>query len=192
MKIAVVALMLLASMVIHAADGKLKAGVFEPPRVAPDFSLDGSDGRALTLSRYRGKVVILGFGFSHCAYVCPITLSTLARLRKKLGAGGQDVQVVYVTVDPERDSPERLRTYLEGFDPAFIGATGTAGQLERIRQAYGVTAVKKTMGASAADYYIDHSSFLYLIDREGSLRALMPYGHSADDFAHDVAILLKR
>ena len=182
-------LLLVVAGIAHAADGTLKAGVFEPPRVAPDFSLSGSDGRELQLSRYRGKVVLLGFGFSHCAYVCPTTLATLAKARKKLGAGASDLQVVYVTVDPERDYPERLRTYLSNFDPAFIGATGTAEQLGQVRQAYGITATRKVVGN---DYYVDHSSFVYLIDREGRLRALMPYGHSADDFAHDAAILLKK
>ena len=147
------------------------------------------DGSELTLSRYRGKVVLLGFGFSSCAYVCPTTLSTLARAQKKLGALGKDLQVVYVTVDPERDTPDRLRAYLASFDPRFVGATGTPDALGKVRQAYGITAVRQAAGS---DYYFDHSSFVYLIDREGRLRALMPYGHGADDFAHDAAILLKR
>jgi protein SCO1/2 len=190
MKAAAFALVLLTTGV-HAADGKLKAGVFDPPRQAPDFSLRGSDGNELKLSRYRGKVVLLGFGFTSCASVCPITLSTLAKAQKKLGPGGRDLQVVYVTVDPERDSPEKMRSYLSAFDASFIGATGTAEQLGNVRQAYGVTATK-VKGTGPADYSVDHSSFVYLIDRAGSLRALMPYGHSADDFAHDVAILLKK
>ena len=159
----------------------LKGGVFDPPRAAPDFSLDGSDGRALELSRYRGRVVALGFGFTHCEYVCPTTLSTLAKARKKLGAAGKDVQVVYVTVDPERDSPEQMRGYLAGFDPSFIGATGAPDRLKKVREEYGIVASGK-----------DHSSFVYLIDRAGKLRALMPYGHSAEDIAHDMAVLLKQ
>ena len=186
---ALVAFALFAAAV-HAADGKLKAGVFDPPRAAPDFSLSGSDGAELKLSRYRGKVVVLGFGFSHCAYVCPTTLATLAKAHKKLGPGGKDLQVVYVTVDPERDNPERLRTYLASFDPAFVGATGSSEQLGKVRQAYGITATKKAMPSDPNDYYVDHSSFVYLIDREGRICAMMPYGHSADDFAHDFAILL--
>ena len=190
MKLAAFALILLATAV-HAADGKLKAGVFDPPRQAPDFSLSGSNGDELTLSRYRGKVVLLGFGFTSCAYVCPTTLSTLAKARKKLGSSGNDLQVVYVTVDPERDNPEKMRSYLSSFDASFIGATGTPEALGNVRRAYGVVATKVN-GKDTADYSIDHSSFVYLIDREGSLRALMPYGHSADDFAHDVAILLKK
>lgn len=186
---------LLTSMLIagavHAADGKLKAGVFDPPRMAPDFSLDGSHGGHLKLSDYRGKVVALGFGFSHCPEICPTTLDRLAKARKRLGAAGKGLQVVYVTVDPERDSAERLRTYLTAFDPGFVGGTGTPEQLGKVRRDYGIVAAKK-LGKDPATYAVDHSSFVYLVDREGRLRALMPYGRSADDFAHDIAILLEK
>ena len=163
-----------------AAQDQLKAGVFDPPRAAPDFTLEGSDGTQLRLSRYRGKVVVLGFGFTHCPEICPTTLATLAKARRKLGAAGADVQVVYVTVDPERDGPEQMRSYLANFDPGFIGGSGTPAQLGKVRQEYGIAGGK------------DHSTFVYLIDRQGSLRALSPYGRGADDIAHDVAILLKK
>ena len=174
----------------HGAEARLKSGVFEPPRMAPEFSLQGSDGSALQLARYRGKVVVLGFGFSHCEEVCPLTLARLAKAQKQLGPAGRDMQVVYVTVDPERDSPERLRTYLTSFDPSFVGATGTPDQLGQVREDYGIVAAKK-LGKDPSRYAVDHSSFVYLIDREGRLRAMVPYGRSAEDIAHDVAILLK-
>jgi len=172
-----------------ADDTTLKAGVFSPPRAAPDFSLGGSDGKELKLSRYRGKVVILGFGFSSCPDVCPTTLATLAQARKKLGAEGGDLQVVYITVDPERDDAGRLRTYLAAFDPTFIGGTGTPEQLTAVRDEYGILATRTPLGAS---YGFSHSSYTYLIDRAGDLRALMPYGHSPDDYVHDVKALLKQ
>ncbi len=183
-KVALLAAALLACSV-HAADGTLRAGVFDPPRAAPDFSLSGSDGNELNMSRYRGKVVLLGFGYSHCAAVCPITLATLAQAHKKLGATGKDLQVVYVTVDPERDSPARLREFLGHFDPSFVGGTGAPQALAAVREAYGISATRLANG-------FDHSSFIYLIDREGKIRAMMPYGHGADDYAHDVAILLRK
>ena len=107
----------------------LKAGVFTPPRQAPDFSLGGSAGAELKLSRYRGKVVALAFGFTSCTNVCPVTLAVLAEARRKLGTEGTDVQVVYVTVDPERDDAKRLREYLANFDSTFVGGTGNAEQL---------------------------------------------------------------
>ena len=182
---------ILAAGVAHAADGKLKSGVFDPPRRAPEFALAGSDGNELRLERFRGKVVALGFGFSHCPEVCPTTLATLAKARRKLGADAPGMQVVYVTVDPERDSPERLRSYLSSFDPSFVGATGKPEELAKVRDAYGIVATRK-LGKDPARYAVDHSSFVYLIDRAGGLRALVPYGRSADDIAHDVAILLKK
>jgi protein SCO1/2 len=166
----------------------MRAGVFDPPRAAPEFSLQGSDGSAVTLARQRGKAVLLTFGFTHCAAVCPTTLSTLAQARAQLGDKAQAVQVIYVTVDPERDDAARMRDYLAAFDPSFIGATGDPQVLADVRADYGVTAVREGTGP---DYAMAHTSSIFLIDRAGRLRALMPFGHDAADFAHDLAILLK-
>jgi protein SCO1/2 len=184
--------MLLACMLVpmtaQASDGDaLKAGVFNPPREAPDFSVRASDGAALALSHYRGKVVVLGFGYTHCPNVCPATLAVLALAHRKLGALGSQVQVIYLTVDPERDSAERLKQYLAAFDPTFLGGTGTAAQMAAVRTSYGVTAEKVGTGS---EYGIAHSSFIYLITRDGKLRALMPFGHKADDYVHDISMLL--
>jgi protein SCO1/2 len=165
----------------------LKAGVFNPARAAPDFSVRGSDGAALTLSHYRGKVVVLGFGYTHCPNVCPATLAVLAQAHRQLGALGSQVQIIYLTVDPERDSPERLKQFLAAFDPTFVGGTGSAAQMAAVRTSYGVTAEKVGTGR---DYGVAHSSFIYLITREGKLRALMPFGHKADDYVHDISMLL--
>ena len=175
---------------VHGADDKLKSGVFEPARVAPAFVLAGSDGNELRLDRFRGKVVILGFGFSHCPEVCPTTLAKLAKARKQMGAAASDVQVIYVTVDPERDTREQLRGYLALFDPTFIGGTGTPAQLAAVYKDYGITATRY-QGRAPGEYGFEHSTFVYLIDREGRLRAMAPYGKSADDIAHDATILLK-
>jgi protein SCO1/2 len=166
----------------------LKAGVFDPPRQAPDFSLASSTGHELKISQYRGKVVLLAFGFTSCTEVCPTTLNTFAVARRKLRSAAADVQVVYITVDPQRDVPARLAKYLGSFDPTFVGGTGTEDQLAAVRKNYGISAEKKTIGN---DYTYAHSSFTYLIDRTGRIRALMPYGHSPDDYANDLTILLK-
>jgi protein SCO1/2 len=165
----------------------LKAGVFEPPRAAPQFSLQSSSGGKLELHSYRGKVVILGFGFTWCTDVCPVTLATLAQARRKLGAAADEVQVVYITVDPARDNPARMKEYLHAFDPTFIGGTGEADELAAVRKDYGIVAEKHVKGSS---YSVAHSSFIYLIDRRGQLRALMPYGRGPDDYVHDLQILL--
>ena len=178
----------LAAAVNAADDANLKAGVFTPARDAPDFTLSGSDGAKLQLRDYRGKVVLLAFGFTSCPDVCPTTLAVLARARSQLGRDGNEVKVVYVTLDPERDDAKRMTKYLAAFDPTFIGGTGTADKLAAVRKEYGIAADKKPAGAG---YVVAHSSYTYLIDRAGKLRALMPYGHTAEDYVHDLRILLK-
>lgn len=179
---------MLASTATPAAEaGALKAGVFDPAREAPDFSVAGSDGTALSLGRYRGKVVLLGFGYTSCPNVCPATLAVLAQAHRNLGSLASQVQVIYLTVDPERDTPERLKQYLAAFDPTFVGGTGSAAQMAAVRASYGVTAEKHGTGG---DYAVAHSSFVYLIARDGKLRALMPFGHKAGDYVHDVSMLL--
>jgi len=164
----------------------LKAGVFDPPRLAPELSLPGSDGAEVTLARYRGKVVLMAFGYTSCVAVCPITLATLAEARKRLGPAAGAVQVIFVTVDPERENAAHMKDFLAEFDPSFVGATGTPDALAAVRQNYGVTAIRHGTGD---DYVMDHSSSIYLIDRAGKLRGLMPYGHDADDFVHDIKLL---
>ncbi len=178
------------STVAAAGDGNLIAGVFSPPRLAPDFSLQGSDGTTLKLSRYRGKVVLLSFGYTNCTEVCPVTLSILALAHRKLDTAAGDVQVVYITVDPERDGAVRMHQFLTAFDPSFVGGTGTSEQLAAVRRDYGISVGKKV--PVPGGYALSHSSFIYLIDRGGVLRALMPFGHSAEDFVHDVRLLLKK
>ncbi len=170
-----------------AAAPAFKAGVFDPPRLAPDFSLQGSNGQELRLSDYRGKVVLLAFGYSRCLSVCPITLHTFAQTLRQMGTAAAGVQVVYVTVDPQHDTPANLKAFVGNFDPRIIGGTGTEQQLAQVRKDYGVSATRIPDGNS---YMYDHSSFIYLIDRVGRIRALMPYGHPSDDFVHDLRVLL--
>ena len=166
----------------------LVAGAFDPPRDAPGFALEGSNGAEVTLAEHRGKVVLLTFGFTHCAAVCPTTLATLAQARTALGERADEVQAIFVTVDPERDSAEQMRGYLAAFDPTFVGATGDPAALSAVREAYGVTAEKEGTGR---DYAMAHTSSIFLIDRAGKLRGAMPFGHEAADFAHDIAVLLE-
>lgn len=165
----------------------MRAGAFYPPHQAPDFSLPGSDGSEVTLARYRGKVVLLTFGFTYCAAVCPTTLATLAQARSKLGDAADSVQVIFVTVDPARDDAAHMRDYLKAFGPGFIGATGAPEALAAVREKYGVTAIKRGAGS---DYAMDHTSSIFLIDRAGKLRAMMPFGHDPADFVHDIRRLL--
>jgi protein SCO1/2 len=191
------ALLSAASLALAGAPGiaanpsrpALKAGVLSPVMPAPQLKLSGSDGRPLELARYRGKVVLLAFGFSSCGEVCPITLATLAGARKKLGADAAQVQVVYVTVDPERDDAARMKKYLGAFDPTFVGGVGTRAEIDAAQKSYGISSTKN-MNPDGS-YTIGHSSSIYMIDRAGGLRAVMPYGHTVDDFVHDLKILLR-
>ena len=172
-----------------AAAPVLKAGVLSPAMAAPALDLAGTDGQPLGLERFRGKVVLLAFGFSNCGNVCPITLATLAGARKKLGAGAADVQVGYVTVDPERDDAAQMRKFLGSFDASFIGGVGTRAQIDAAQKNYGISSTKSVHADGG--YSIGHSSSIYLIDRAGRLTAVMPYGHPVDDFVHDLKILLR-
>lgn len=176
----------------HGAELNLKSGVFDPPHMAPDFRLPGSTGSEVSLQAYRGKVIALGFGFTHCPNVCPMTLAKLTQVRKNLGAQADDLQVIYLTVDPDRDTAERLREYLGNFDRSFIGVTGTAEQLTAVRQAYGVVANKAAAGDGSANYTVHHSTSIYLVDRTGHLQAMVPFGKTTDDIAHDIGVLLRQ
>ena len=179
-----------AAVAAQAETPELKAGTLSPALPAPPLALAGTDGRPLDLANYRGKVVLLAFGFSNCGEVCPITLATLAGARRKLGAEGAGVQVVYVTVDPERDTAAQMRKFLGAFDPTFVGGVGTRAEVDAAQQNYGISSMKKVNADGS--YTIGHSSSIYIIDRAGRLCAVMPYGHPVDDFVHDLKILLRR
>jgi protein SCO1/2 len=109
----------------------MRAGAFNPPHEAPEFALRGSDGSEVTLARYRGKVVLLSFGFTYCAAVCPTTLATLAQARSRLGEAADSVQVIFVTVDPERDNAAHMRDYLAAFDPGSSAPPATRTRWRR-------------------------------------------------------------
>lgn len=171
----------------------LKSGVFDPPRAAPEIVLPSSKGGDFKLSNYRGKVVVLEFGYTNCLDVCPVSLAALTQARQKIGkAAAADVQVVFITVDPARDTVARLRTYLAPFDPSFVGVTGSQQQINKLLKDYGISATKRMVDGSKTDYTMHHSSYLYFIDRAGMQRALMPFGRPADDMAHDLRLFLQR
>lgn len=188
-----VILALFAASVGNAStSAALKGGVFDPPRAAPDFTLPSSHGGQFTLASQRGKVVVLEFGFTHCLDVCPVSLAALTQARQKLGAAAADVQVVFITVDPARDTPARLRTYLAPFDPSFVGVTGSQAQIDALLKSYGISATKRPVEGSKTEYGMNHSSYLYFIDRQGRQRSMMPFGRPADDMAHDLKLLLQK
>lgn len=169
-----------------------RSGVLEPARPAPDFALTAPDGSEFRLSRQRGKVVALTFGYTFCPDVCPTTLAELAAAKGKLGDDARRFTVAFITVDPERDGPERLRTYTAAFDRSFVGLTGSPEQLAAVRQAYGVTAIKRIVAGTTASYLMDHSAFVYVIDADGRLRLMFPFGTSVENIAHDLRLIMRR
>ncbi len=184
--LALPAIALAVATSVAAAD--LRGGTFEPPRPAPDFALRAADGSVFRLTHHRGKVIALTFGYTRCPDVCPTILAELAQVRAHIGDAGKQVQVVYVTVDPDRDSPERIATYTRVFDRTFLGLSGSTEELERVWKAYGVSVTRRPLGES---YAVHHTAVVYLIDRRGRLRVLVPFGTAVGDIAHDVNALLR-
>lgn len=188
----VVTVLLVAGPLGAAPPGGFRGGVLDPPRPAADFTLQAHDG-AFRLSRQRGHVVALVFGYTFCPDVCPATLAELAQVRGRLEpAAAARLRVVFVTVDPERDDAARLRVYTQAFDRTFVGLTGTVSQLAAVQKAYGVIVKKHVAKGTSAAYLVDHSAFVYVIDGEGRLRLMLPFGTSIDTMTHDIGLLLGR
>jgi protein SCO1/2 len=173
-----------------SAGSPFKGGVLDPPHAAPDFALRASDGSTFRLRDQRGRAVVLVFGYTFCPDVCPLTLAEMVQVRAKLGDRASRVRVVFVTVDPERDTVDRLRAYVGAFDRSVLGLTGDPEALARVRRAYGVVAEKRTVPGTRAAYLIDHSALVYVVDPDGRLRLMFPFGTSIDDMAHDLGLLL--
>jgi protein SCO1/2 len=190
--VAVVGLTVLLSVSGEVAGaGTFRSGAFDPPRPAPDFALRSTSGAEFRLSRHRGKVVVLTFGYTNCADVCPTVLAELAQVRRRLGKAAQRVQVVYVSVDPERDTLERLNAYTQVFDKTFLGLTGSVDQLGPVWKAYGVSIVRRPVaGDGPGAYLVHHTASLHLIDGAGRLRVMAPFGTPVDDVLHDIRALL--
>lgn len=156
---------------------------------ARDFSLTDASGKRRSLSEFRGKVVAVFFGFAQCPDVCPTTLSDLAQIKEKLGADGERLQVVFITVDPQRDTPEILGSYVSSFDPSFIGLTGTADEISATAREFKVF-FQKVPGKTETSYTIDHTAGSYVFDKEGRVRLFVRHAATADAIAADVKQLL--
>jgi protein SCO1/2 len=153
------------------------------------LALAGHDGRARTLADFRGKVLVVFFGFTHCPDVCPTALARFAQVVKALGDDGRRVQVVMVTVDPERDTAERLGTYVTAFHPTFLGLTGDAAAIARTAREFRVI-VQKQPGATLETYTVDHSSGSFVFDPEGRLRLFVSAQQEGAGFEKDIRQLL--
>ncbi len=154
-----------------------------------DFALTDFDGKPRTLADWRGKAVVLFFGYTQCPDVCPTTLATMAEAVKALGPDGDRVQVLFVTVDPDRDTAELLKQYVPAFDPRFVGLRGDAKELEAVAKEFRIL-FQKVPGATPETYTVDHSAGLFLFDPQGRLRVYEGHGQGPEVLAHDLRQLL--
>ena len=157
---------------------------------AKDFALTDQNGQARSVKDFAGKVVVVFFGFVQCPDVCPTSMTELAGIKKALGADGNKLQAVFITVDPERDTPEVLKAYMANFDPTFLALRPTAQQLPVIAKDFKIY-YKKVEGKTEGSYSMDHSAGSYVYDTQGRLRLYNRYGSGAAGLTADIRLLLK-
>ncbi len=158
---------------------------------AKDFQLTDFNGQPRTLADYKGKVVVMFFGFTQCPDVCPTTMLELAEAKKLLGEDGDKLQGLFVSIDPERDTPEVLKAYMDAFDSSFVGLyAGSPEKLAALAKDYKVY-YKRVEGQTPTSYTMDHTAASYVYDPQGRLRLYARYGVGAQAMADDVRLLLK-
>jgi protein SCO1 len=167
----------------------LRGMAFQQPRQF-DFQLTDTAGQPMRGSDLDGKVALVFFGYTFCPDICPTTMSDFKQVKEQLGSRADDVRFVMITVDPERDTPDRLGRYVASFDPSFIGLWGDAATIKQLTDTYGVVAERREVEGTAASYLIDHTSLAFLVDKQGMLRSAYPSGVTTKLLAEDVTTLL--
>lgn len=181
----------MAAVLLFPQTESFRGTLYDPALPAPEIELAQDNGSSFRLSEMQGNVVLLFFGYASCPDVCPTTLSELRKVNEELGNAASQVKVVFVTVDPERDTPEKIQKYVSIFNPSFIGLSGSLDKLEPIWKNYGVYREVEKVSASAAGYLVNHTARVYLIDRDGNLRLSYSYGTPTEEIVHDLKILVK-
>lgn len=164
--------------------------LMDPLAPVNDFSLTAAGGKPVRISDFRGKLVALYFGYTYCPDVCPTTLAELAAGMRDLGADAQQVQVIFISVDPARDTPERLADYVANFDPSFIGITGSPEEIAAVATPLGIY-YQAHEGTAATGYLVDHTATVMVLDRQGRLRLLLPFGTTGAQAASDLRALMR-
>lgn len=152
------------------------------------FSLTDQAGKVRNADEFKGKVTVVFFGYTHCPEICPSTLADMTLLLKKLGDQAKQVQVLLVTVDPERDTSEQLQQYLAAFDPSIVGLTGDEAAIAAFAKQFGVTYSKQPLERG---YFMDHTTNVFVVDQKGRLRLQSPHAQNIEWLAEDVGLLLK-
>jgi protein SCO1/2 len=161
------------------------------PEPAANFNLIGANGTEVSLTDFKGKVVLLYFGYTFCPDVCPATMVELKQAVEALGNQGEKVQVIMISVDPLRDTPEKLQEYMTHFHDSFIGVTGTENEVLGVATQYGVF-YEKHEGTEASGYLIDHTASVIVVDRDGHLRMVYGFDTPSEDIAADLRYLVRR
>lgn len=185
--------LLLATAAAGCMDSKpaFKAVDITGAEYGRDFPLPDTSGRLRSVKDFQGKAVVVFFGFTQCPDVCPTTLTELNQARQLLGADGARVQGIFVTVDPERDTPQVLQAYLANFGPDYVGLRGTPEQLAVVAKDFKIY-YKKVEGKTPGSYSMDHTAASYVYDPQGRLRLYTRYGSGAQALADDLRLLLKQ
>lgn len=173
------------------AGPSFRGSVLEEPLAVPDFVLTDQHGLPFRLSEQQGQVVLLFFGYTQCPDVCPTTLATWRRVHEALGEDAGQVRFVFVTVDPDRDTPERLGAHVNAFNPDFIGLSGSAEELQAVYDIFGVFYEKDTSSGSAAGYLVNHTATTFVVDPQGQWRLRETFGTEVDDIVYDIQQLLE-
>ncbi|HSM57193.1 MAG TPA: SCO family protein [Candidatus Sulfomarinibacteraceae bacterium] len=163
---------------------------YPEPRDTPAFTLTGAAGDDVSLSDFRDKVVLIYFGYTFCPDACPTTMADLARVQRQLGDGAEAVQVLMVSVDPQRDTPQAAQAYAESFDPSFIGLSGTEAQIAAAAEPFGVF-YEAHDGGEGSGYLVDHTARVFLINRQGELHLTYPFGAPPEEIAADLRYLVR-
>ena len=190
MRTLVAALLLLALAACSPDGPKFKSSDVTGSSFGREFALQDASGKTRTLADFRGKAVVVFFGYTQCPDVCPTTLSTLAETMKLLGPDADRVQVVFITIDPERDTPAMLGEYVPAFDKRFVGLAGDAAATERVAKEFKVI-YQKQPGPTPTTYSMDHSAGVFVFDPQGRLRLYARHGQGPDAYAHDLRELLR-
>ena len=156
---------------------------------AKGFSLNDHNGKPVTLESYKGKVVVMFFGFTQCPDVCPTTMAEMAAVMQELGPQAKDVQVLFVTLDPERDTPALLKEYVPAFNPGFVGLYGTPAEIAQTAKEFKVF-YKKVPGKEPGSYSIDHTAGSYVFDKQGKVRLFLRHAQGTKPVVHDLKQLL--
>lgn len=157
---------------------------------AKDFALTDHNGQVRSIKDFAGKVVVVFFGFTQCPDVCPTSMAELAEIKKMLGADGERLQGLFVSLDPERDTPEVLKAYMANFDPGFLALRPDLDKLPQVAKDFKIF-YKKVAGKTPGSYTLDHSAGSYVFDPQGRVRLYSRYGSGAPALAADVKLLLK-